>query len=64
VETHYVKIIISIHSKCYFQLLVFITNQYNIDLLFETFSIFFPITFIVIKYIVFIIQTDDVSLIR
>ncbi|XP_025263482.1 uncharacterized protein LOC112637621 isoform X3 [Camponotus floridanus] len=43
------------------QLLVFITTQYNINLLLKILSLVFPTLFGTIKYILFIIQADSVK---
>lgn len=46
------------------QLLVFTTAQYNINLLLKILSFVFPTLFGTIKYVLFIIQADNVSTIR
>lgn len=48
----------------YFQLLVLITTQYNINVLLRVLSITFPNIFATIKYCLFVVQANSVSLTR
>ncbi|XP_071573013.1 uncharacterized protein [Temnothorax nylanderi] len=43
------------------QLLVFITTQYNTDLLFTILSVVFPVLFATVKYFLFIVETNSLK---
>ncbi|XP_025268466.1 uncharacterized protein LOC112639281 isoform X2 [Camponotus floridanus] len=45
----------------FYQLLVFVTTQYSMNLLIKILSIVFPILFVTVKYCMFMIQADSVK---
>jgi hypothetical protein len=54
----------NIINKSYFQLLSFLTMQFNINLSLRIMSFLFPTIFITVKYCVFVIKIDKVSTIK